>query len=165
MTTAQTEHEAIAAYLGPLLTGEACDPIIRQIPAPCLHLYWEHIRPDLERVIERTRGGWTLAAVAEQLMTGQWQLWLVWDGKISAVVGTELFVEASGMKNARAVFVGGREMKRWAHLIGDLEVWARHQGCARFEMIISKGIARHFPEYRMSHVLLEKDLTSDAIQQ
>lgn len=159
-----TEHiapdAAIMRYLGPIATGEACEPIIRQVPASWLHVFWPQIVPDLERVIERTRGRWTLAAIAEHLMTDKWQLWLVWDGRISAVVATELFYEASGMKNARAVFVGGREMAKWSHLISDLEEWARGEGCARFEMIISKGIARHFPEYKMTHVLLEKDLSN-----
>lgn len=159
MMPAQTEAAAVAAYLGPLATGEPTDaPILRQIPARWLHVFWERVVPDLQRVVDRTRGRWTVETIAEKLLTEQWQLWVVWDGKVAAVLATELFFEASGQKNARAVFVGGREMAKWAHLIGDLEDWARHEGCARFEMIISKGIARHFPDYKLTHVLLEKDL-------
>jgi len=160
MMQPQTEQAAVMAYLGPLVTGETSEPIIRQIPPRWLHVFWERVVPDLQRVVARTRGRWTVETIAEEVITGRWQLWIVWDGKISAVTATEIFTEASGMKNARAVFVGGRDMASWSHLIADLEDWARDNGCARFEMIISKGIARHFPEYKMSHVLLEKDLTN-----
>ena len=152
------EHDAIVSYLGPIAVGEASDLIIRQIPTVMLGRFWPQVLGDIERVVERTRGRWTVESVAEHLLTGAWQLWIVWDGAVNAVVATEIFHEASGMKNARAVFVGGRDMGKWAHLVSDLEDWARSEGCTRFEMIISKGIAKHFPDYRMSHVLLEKDL-------
>ena len=159
MMQPQSEQSAVMAYLGPLITGEAVEaPIVRQIPQAWLHVFWERLVPDLSRVVERTRGRWSLNTIAERAMTGEWQLWVVWDGRLSAVLATELFVEDNGEKNARAVFVGGREMAKWAHLVTDLEDWARDNGCKRFEMVISKGIARYFAEYRMSHVLLEKDL-------
>ena len=161
MMQPQTEQAAVMAYLGPLITGETPEtPIVRQIPREWLHVFWERVVPDLLRVVERTRGRWSLNTIAEHVLDGRWQLWIVWDGRIAAVLATELFTEDSGMKGARAVFVGGREMSKWAHLVTDLEDWARDNGAARFEMIISKGIARHFPDYRMPHVLLEKDLSN-----
>jgi len=153
------DENAVMVYLGPLLTGEPVDqPIVRQIPPHWLRFFWPQLLPDFERVVERVRGRWTLETIAKQIINGDWQLWLVWDGTLKAAVATELYHEDSGMKAARAVFVAGSEMKSWAHLITDLEDWARQNGAQRFDMIIAKGLARHFPEYRMSHVLLEKDL-------
>lgn len=157
--TPHTEQEAIVTYLGPIATREPSHLIIRQIPPALLHEMWPMLAPDVVAVVDRARERWTVAHIAEMLITGQWQTWIVWDGEIQAVLATELYHEPSDLKCARAVFVGGRDMKRWAHLMSDLEDWARSEGCARFDMIISKGIAKHFPEYRMSHVLLEKDLT------
>lgn len=156
----QTEAAAILNYLGPIATGAPVDaPIVRQIPPAWLHLYWPRILPDVEAVIARNADRWSVQTIAEKLITGEWQTWIVWNGTIQAIVATELFHEPTGLKAARAVFVSGRDMKTWTHLISDLEDWARDQGCARFDMIIAKGLARQFPEYRLTHVLLEKDLT------
>jgi hypothetical protein len=50
----------------------------------------------------------------------------------------------------------------WIHLIADIEDWAKDQGAIRLKMTARKGYPKRFKElfasYKMTHVLLEKDL-------
>lgn len=154
------EMQAMQAYLGPIVTGEACDPIVRQVPTPLLGALWPQVATLVAAVVERADGRWTLDDVTSRLVTGDWQLWVVWDGEVRAVIATELMVEASGMRVARIVFATGSGAARWAHLIAEIEAWARTQECVKLEMMARKGWARHLPDYKMSHVLLERDLST-----
>jgi len=154
-TLTQDEAEAIRAYLGPLVTGEACAPIVRQIPVPLLDHVWPHVCDWIaERVVARSKGRFSLQGIAGKLLRGEWQLWVVWDGAYRAVLATELSAEGV----ARINFATGRGADDWAHLIGDIEQWAKEQGAHCLEMLARKGWARHMKSYRVSHVLLEKDL-------
>ncbi len=163
MTPAPTPE--MVAYLQPIIEqAMLSEPILRQIPTPLLSWIWPRVIDHLQSVIERTEGRWTLDTVADDLIAERWQLWVVWDGSVAAVVATELFFEASGQKAARIVFTTGQRARDWTPLIAELEAWARNEGCLRLEMLARKGWARHLPDYKMTHVLLEKDLR-DGIEQ
>lgn len=159
MNVEPAELQAMMAYLGPIVTGEACEPIVRQIPTPLLGHAWPQVAEMVSGVVDRSDGRWTLDDVTTRLVSGDWQLWIVWDGTVKAVLATELMIEASGMRVARIVFATGSGAPKWSHLIADLEVWAKAQECAKLEMMARKGWARHLPDYKMTHVLLERDLT------
>lgn len=153
------DHEQLAAmqaYLGPVLTGEACPMMVRQVPVPFLNLVWPHVAPWIaERVVARSNGEFSLEGIAERLLTGEWQLWVVFDGSYRAVLATELTKEGI----ARVHFATGRGAEDWKHLIGEIEEWARDNGSSRLRMYARKGWAKHLPDFKMTHVVLEKDLT------
>ena len=156
------ELRNMAAYLGPVLTGGRSDTMVRQVPVPFLHGVWPQVSDYISQVIERSNGEWTVNAVADRLLRGDWQLWVVYDGEIKAIFATTLAVEDSGATIATIPFVTGRRAEDWIHLIADIEDWAKDQGAIRLKMTARKGYPKRFKElfasYKMTHVLLEKDL-------
>ena len=150
--------EAMHDYIAPVITRQATPLLLRQVPISYLREVWPHVAGMLGSVVERSDGCWTLANMAQKLTAEEWQLWVIYDGEYRGVLATELFFEASGMKKARVVFCTGVGAKQWVKLLSEIESWAQDQGCERIEMIARKGWARHLEDYKMTHVLLEKDL-------
>ena len=148
------------AYIAPVLDRVAVEaPILRQVPVPYLAQVWPDIASWISGVVERSDGRWSIELIAKQFLSGNWQLWVVWDGEaVAAVIGTEIYVEGTGMNLARVVFTTGTGAAKWTHLLSDIEDWARDQGAVKLEMMARKGWAKHLPAYKMTHVLLEKDL-------
>ena len=152
---------AMHAYIAPVIDRTPVDaPILRQVPLPYLGKVWPDISSWVAGVVERSDGRWSIEIIAKQLLNGTWQLWVVWDGEnVAAVIATELYSEATGLPLARVVFTTGTGAAKWSHLIADIEDWARGQGARKLEMMARKGWAKHLQSYKMTHVLLEKDLT------
>lgn len=96
--------------------------------------------------------------MAQNLLKGDWQLWVVWDGTVRAIVITELYKDVSGMKCCMIRVCTGNGAKDWSHLIGFIEDWARGQGCERLDMLARKGWAKRLPDYHLTHIMLEKVL-------
>lgn len=156
MIEAQTDPAH--AYIAPVLSQKPTPLMLRQVPVQYLREVWPHVVGMLAEVVERSDGRWTLKDMGARFLSGEWHMWVVYDGSYRAVLATELFHEASGMKAARIVFCTGLGAKQWVGLVADIEQWAREQGCARVEMLARKGWARHLEDYKLSHVLLEKAL-------
>ena len=155
-----TPTPAMQAYIAPVIARLAVEaPILRQVPVPYLAQVWPDISSWISGVVERSDGRWSVELIAKQFLSGNWQLWVVWDGEaVAAVIGTEIYVEGTGMNLARVVFTTGTGAAKWTHLLSDIEDWARDQGAVKLEMMARKGWAKHLPAYKMTHVLLEKDL-------
>lgn len=118
-----------------------------------------HIDGMLRSVVERHNGELSMAGILKKIASVEWILWLVVGDGVKAVLTTELYFDVGGAKRCRIPFCTGENAKTWVHLLTQLEAWARDEGCVKFDMIARKGWARHLPDYRMTHVVLEKDLT------
>lgn len=162
LSEAARKTPEMIAYLGPILTGDQCEPIVRQVPVAFLDVLWPDVVDLLGAVAERSSGRLDIKAIAGAIISGGWQLWVIWDGRIRCVLATEITVEATGQKNARIVLATGNGASQWVNLIGDIEEWARSEGCRYLEMTARKGWARYLKAYRMTHVLLERDLQQTA---
>lgn len=115
----------------------------------------------LEDVAERSRGRLTVAGMVDQMATGQWQLWMVWDATSQthkAVFATEIVRELSDKWVCRIPILTGEDSGKWLYLVDELEAWARANGCASMSLSVRKGWARKLPDYHMTHVTLEKEL-------
>lgn len=123
-------------------------PDVLRIPA---------VRGLLIELVERHHGELSLKGIYQRLMT-DWVLWLVWTGEVKAVLATELYFDVGGMKRCRIPFCTGSGAKQWVHLLAEIEAWARAEGCKKLDVIARKGWARQLPDYKMTHVLLEKAL-------
>ena len=99
-----------------------------------------------------------MPGLLERFVRGEWQLWLVWDGTPRAIVGTELYVEMTGLKCCMIRFCTGGGAAEWSHLLGKIEAWARDEGCTYLDMLARKGWAKHLPDYKLTHVELQKEL-------
>lgn len=106
------------------------------------------------------RGGVSdFSAVERAVIGGQALLWIAWDGdKIRACAVTEL----SWINNDKVctiVAVGGSDPAEWMGFIKNLENFARNEGCARIREMGRKGWVRVMKDYKMTAIMLEKDLT------
>lgn len=111
--------------------------------------------------IERRHGGEiTLRAIIEQVVHKRWVLWAAVENgsHVLAIAASEAYIDPGGMKRGRVIFATGDDAKRWVHLFAGIEDWARQEGAKKFDIIARKGWARHLPDYRMTHIVLEKVL-------
>jgi hypothetical protein len=129
-----------------------------QIPTRAIVEVFPTIKGWLEGLAERSGGRWSVSGLLQKFVAGDWQLWMVWDGKPRAIVGTELYLEMTGMKCCMIRFCTGSGAPEWQHLLGNIEDWARLEGCSYLDMLARKGWAKHLPEYKLTHVELERDL-------
>lgn len=140
------------------LAEQIPSPTLNLIPADKIESVLPLIENHLSSVVERSRGQLTAREIIEAFRSGKYQLWLIWDGQPLAIGATEVIAVASGMKLCLIHFWAGENSLDWLHLIDDLEAWAKHQGCRRMKGYMRKGWAKRLADYRMTHVLLEKDL-------
>lgn len=119
------------------------------------------VRVLMDELIERHAGELSFEGIAKRLMAEDWILWVVTEnGAPRAILATELYRDVGGLKRCRIPFCTGDGARGWVHLLAQIEAWARENDCARLDMIARKGWAKHLPDYRMTHVVLEKDLTT-----
>lgn len=145
-----TEHSAT--------TSEAVKPDLVQIPPNAIVDVFPMVRDWLNGLADRSGGRWSVSGLLQKFVNGEWQLWIVWDGKPRAIVGTELYLEMTGMKCCMIRFCTGSGAPEWQHLLSKIEDWARSEGCSYVDMLARKGWAKHLPDYKLTHVELEKDL-------
>ena len=134
------------------------EPTLNLIPKEDVESVLPLVEAHLENVVERSRGSLTKEFIVAAFRSGDFQLWLIWNDGVMAVGVTELGFAPSGMKLCTIHFLTGENSLEWLHLIGTLEEWAKHQGCGRIKGYMRKGWAKRLPDYRMTHVMLEKDL-------
>ena len=78
---------------------------------------------------------------------------------MDAIVATSIGEEPSGLKTLTIIFANGMRARNWAHLVSVLEAWAkRAHGVDRVDILARKGWVKHLPHYRMTHVMLERDI-------
>jgi hypothetical protein len=100
------------------------------------------------------------ADVERAVLSGRQLLWVPADRQaIWAAAATEL-TRANGEKFCTIVACGGRERARWLPLKAELETFAKAEGCAAIRIHGRRGWAREFPDYRLTRVLLEKELST-----
>jgi hypothetical protein len=63
-------------------------------------------------------------------------------------------------KTCRLTHWAGKDVRKWHHLISDLEAWAEAIGCERFEIYAPTNGMRLAMKYgyEPSHVVMEKDI-------
>jgi hypothetical protein len=100
--------------------------------------------------------------IIRQIIEHETQLHIVSDEKrLRAVILTQLLLRHGGDgTNCRVMAIAGDDMAGWLHLLPDLEAWAKAQGCKIMEPLARPGWRKLLKPYgyRMTHVLLEKEL-------
>lgn len=133
-------------------------PTLRLVPRDMVGDVLHIVAESLISVAERSHGEFDAKVMIERFQRGEWQLWVVWDGALKATLGTELHLTDTGQKQCSVRFCTGSNIDGWGHLIADLETWAKREGCQRLNMWARKGWAKKLPAYKLTHVLLERDL-------
>lgn len=120
-----------------------------RVPKDGVSKAWPLAAPLLEKAVNRTEKV-TLSGLRESMISGDMQLWLVYDtasNSVLAACGTELATYVSGFKTARLLLLGGLDLDRWAFFLANFEKWAKEEGCDAVEMVGRKGWGKMFPDY------------------
>jgi hypothetical protein len=131
---------------------------LQQVPVQHLNAVFPHVAHWLASVVERSGRRYTLPVLVEMIARGEIQMWLIGDEKARGIVLTELYYAPSGLKFAAIRGAVGEGAEGWMHLIDVLEDWAAREGCVAIDALARKGWARRLPDYKLSHVFLEKEL-------
>lgn len=129
-----------------------------QLPPDTIEPLWSMIRPRVLSIVERSSGRLTEKAVFSFLKDGQWQCWTFWENdRCLAVIVTRLRIDPSGIKILDAIGATGDDREKWQRLAADeLEGFAKREDCQLFEMWARPGWEKVFPDFKKTHVLLEK---------
>lgn len=126
------------------------------VPRGRLTEIWPAVEPLLRPAMERG-GEMPISDLLQALYQGRFVLWLAWSGDLDAAAVTEIADTTAG-RVCVIVACGGRGRERWLPLRHKLEWYARHEGCKRMRIYGRKGWARVLPDYRVTRVILEKDI-------
>lgn len=132
-----------------------------QIPPEAARQTWTLVEAWVADATGRSNGRFTPEAILAEIEAGNQQLWIVWDNEKAearAVGVSQLLAYPTGMKVADIIILTGEGRKDWKHVLASLEEWAKGQGCGISQVLARRGWARELPDYKMSHVLLEKRL-------
>lgn len=129
------------------------------VPPETLAAAWDHLRPHVERLAEITGGRLTPEDIRGHIEDGSFQLWAVLESgrNLVATVTTEV-IKYPQRKTCRVVGCVGENRASWIHLLTEIEDWARSKNCASMEIFARKGWARVLPDYRLTSIVLERDL-------
>lgn len=117
---------------------------------------WPHVRPMVGAAFDRTDLG-LLSDLDADVLSGRAHLWIVAGRGIEAALVTRL----ERTQHSYACFIvalGGKRRTRWLSLLGELEQFARAEGCDCVRWIGRDGWKRILPDYREAGVVMEKRL-------
>lgn len=133
--------------------------VIDLVPREAMRAVWPHVSRRLLNIAENSHGEMTLESIARRLADKHWQLWVVSEKtNIVGCVVTEVSLADSGLKMCTIRACVGEDATRWQHLLDEVEQWAQANGCQKINTWARKGWARRLPEYKLTHVMLEKVL-------
>lgn len=73
-------------------------------------------------------------------------------------MATELYTDVGGNRCCMIRFCSGEGANDWLHLLVKIELWAKAEGCKFLDMDARKGWAKHLPDYKVTHWVLQKAL-------
>ncbi len=133
--------------------------VLQKVPVEHAQAVIPHVLDRLTAIVNRSGDRYSVAALAHLIVSGEFQLWVIGNDAVKAVLLTELFFAPSGKKVASIRAATGDGAESWLHLLPELEAWAKSEGCHCIEAVARKGWARRLTDYKMTHVILEKELT------
>lgn len=129
------------------------------VPRDMLMQYVGQVLPHIESALAQG-SDLTARDIFAQLAQGNWQLWAMErDGRVIGAVVTHLAVRPLRTV-LQLLYVGGNNMDSWLSHLGVIEAWGKAEGAARVEVVGRKGWRRVLRDYRMTQVVLVKDLTN-----
>lgn len=122
-----------------------------------IHDIWPHVSPLLRAACFRT-GLNAFSDIETDVLGGSSLLWIAWNGHgIEAAAATVLINSEIG-KVCVITVCGGSGMKRWLPLIGQIENYAKSEGCTRVRIYGRKGWLRVLDDYEQKHLIMDKEV-------
>jgi len=136
---------------------------VSMVLPPHIDAVWAKVRPILESAIERSYGRWSSHALRVACLTGQQQLWVVFDGQSEIIgAGTTEFVDYPSRRLLAIQFLAGKDFDKWIKIAIDrVEPWAADHGADGLEAIGRPGLWRALSKegWEKSFQVFEKRLT------
>jgi len=108
----------------------------------------------IPRLPERFR----LKDVYEEVETGNWQMWIMFEEKIEGVLLTTV-TQYPLRRELHMIGVSGTRMREWVNLIDTIEKYGVQNDCESSLMLgVRRGFGRLLPEYKGNRLILEKVL-------
>jgi len=123
-----------------------------------VHLAWPLVAHLIRAAMRKGRIS-EFADVESAVLDRTQLLWVAADRQAIWAAAVTQLTRANGEKFCTIVACGGRERARWLPLKAELETFAKAEGCAAIRIHGRRGWAREFPDYRLTRILLEKELT------
>lgn len=118
---------------------------------------WPQVSQLIRNAVERGRMT-DFACVERDVLSGDALLWIAaQDHEIYGAAVTQL-QKANGQKFCAIVAAGGTEMDSCLAQIGEIEAYARAEGCEAMMIFGREGWRRKLRDYTQSAVVLEKEL-------
>ena len=109
------------------------------------------------------KGGISEFAVVERgVRAGTMLLWIAADTRTilaAAVHRDSAALDGERLQHHRGLRYGKAQRARWLPLRSALETFARAEGCRAIRILGRRGWARALPDYKLTRILLEKELT------
>jgi hypothetical protein len=119
---------------------------------------WPHVSHLLKGACRRTRLN-AFEDVEADILAGRSLLWVAWNGRAIESAAATILINSESGKVCIITVCGGSDMKRWLPLIGQIENYARREGCARVRIYGRKGWLRVLDGYEQEHIIMDKELS------
>jgi hypothetical protein len=139
--------------------GGACEPPVAICIDPqYIDRVWPLVAHHIRAAMRKGRIS-EFADVERGVRAGTLLLWVAADSRAIWAAAVTQIHGANGERFCTIVACGGRERARWLPLKCELEAFARAEGCRALRIYGRRGWARQFPDYKLTRILLEKELT------
>ena len=118
---------------------------------------WPHVSSLLKQACRRTRLN-AFSDIEADILAGRSLLWAAWNGRAIESAAATILINSESDKVCIITVCGGRDMNRWLPLIGQIENYARREGCARMRIYGRKGWLRVLDGYEQKYVIMDKEL-------
>jgi len=126
------------------------------VPHHLVRRVWPMVLPLVESALRHDGGRWSAPDILRSLESRDRQLWLVEEERPDGIIVTEIAIYPR-RKTCVVFLAAGRRPVDWRDRLGDIEGWARAQGCAEIELHGRKGWRRALPDWP-SRTVLTKEL-------
>ena len=126
------------------------------IPANRAMIYWNQAKPILWPALDT--GEIAPEKVIENLLAGNMQLWIAFDGEIIGGAITEV-VRYWKVRSLRVIALAGERFEEWREPMDALfERFGQAHDCSRIELYGRKGWARRLPNYSVNRVMMSREI-------
>lgn len=118
---------------------------------------WPHVRSLLQEACRRT-GLNAFADIEAEILAGRSLLWIAWNGSTIESAAATVLINSESGRVCIITVCGGSGIKRWLYLVGQIEDYAKREGCARVRIHGRKGWLRVLDGYEQKYVIMDKEL-------
>lgn len=128
------------------------------VPTGRVEDVWKHAEFLFDRAADTSHGMYSGLGLFKGALDGYRQVWLAADGvKLLGLMLTSIQAGDEG-KCLSVDFLVGENRKAWADKFEDVIRWAKDQGATKITAIGREGLAKAFPKFRKTGIMLEMKL-------